>query len=47
MYYIAVELLSDILKNSKFENSQVERERGVILREMEVCLILFDKFVGN
>ncbi|CAH8457143.1 unnamed protein product [Schistosoma rodhaini] len=31
----AVELLSDILKNSKFESSQVERERGVILREME------------
>ncbi|TGZ67243.1 hypothetical protein CRM22_004908 [Opisthorchis felineus] len=31
----AVELLSDILKNSKFESTQVERERGVILREME------------
>ncbi|CAH8826139.1 unnamed protein product [Trichobilharzia szidati] len=31
----AVELLSDILKNSRFESSQVERERGVILREME------------
>ncbi|KAF6775772.1 hypothetical protein AHF37_04932 [Paragonimus kellicotti] len=31
----AVELLSDILKNSKFESSQIERERGVILREME------------
>ncbi|CAL8078933.1 unnamed protein product [Calicophoron daubneyi] len=31
----AVELLADILKNSKFETDQVERERGVILREME------------
>ncbi|TPP66936.1 Cytochrome b-c1 complex subunit 1 mitochondrial [Fasciola gigantica] len=31
----AVELLSDILKNSRFESAQVERERGVILREME------------
>ncbi|KAA3676349.1 mitochondrial-processing peptidase subunit beta [Paragonimus westermani] len=31
----AVELLSDILKNSKFESNQIERERGVILREME------------
>lgn len=31
----AVELLSDILKNSKFESNQIERERGVICREME------------
>lgn len=31
----AVELLSDILSNSKFETGQIERERGVILREME------------
>ncbi|KAL3312279.1 mitochondrial processing peptidase beta subunit [Cichlidogyrus casuarinus] len=31
----AVELLSDILKNSKYEASLIERERSVILREME------------
>jgi len=31
----AVELLSDILLNSTFSKAAVERERGVILREME------------
>jgi processing peptidase subunit beta len=31
----ALEILSDILTNSKFEESQIERERGVILREMQ------------
>lgn len=35
-FILAVELLSDILKNSKFQSHLVERERGVILREMEV-----------
>jgi len=31
----AVELLSDILLNSKFGQNEIERERGVILREMQ------------
>lgn len=31
----AVEILSDILQNSKMDNGAVERERGVILREMQ------------
>lgn len=31
----ALEILSDILQNSKFEQNQIERERGVILREMQ------------
>lgn len=31
----AVDILSDILQNSSLEKSQIERERGVILREME------------
>ena len=31
----AVELLSDILNNSKFEDQLIERERDVILREMQ------------
>jgi len=31
----AVEILSDILQNSKFGESEIERERGVILREMQ------------
>merc|ERR1712141_572638 len=31
----AVEILSDILQNSKFGQQEIERERGVILREMQ------------
>ncbi|TRY74971.1 hypothetical protein TCAL_11611 [Tigriopus californicus] len=31
----AVEILSDILQNSKFDEQAIERERGVILREMQ------------
>ena len=31
----AVEILADILQNSKLEKSSIERERSVILREME------------
>lgn len=31
----AVEIISDILQNSKLENSAIERERDVILREQE------------
>ncbi|XP_059670454.1 probable mitochondrial-processing peptidase subunit beta, mitochondrial [Cornus florida] len=31
----ALDLLADILQNSKFEDKRIERERGVILREME------------
>ena len=34
-HYLACELISDIIKNSKLDQNQVERERGVILREME------------
>ena len=43
----AVDVLSDILQNSSLEPAHVERERGVILREMEevekeVEEVLFD-----
>ena len=31
----AVEILSDIITNSKFGEQEIERERGVILREMQ------------
>ena len=30
-----VEILSDILTNSTFGEQEIERERGVILREMQ------------
>ena len=32
---LAVEVLSDILLNSKFGKDEIERERGVIIREMQ------------
>ena len=38
----AVEILSDILTNSTFGEQEIERERGVILREMQEVNILFD-----
>uniref|UniRef100_T1JF60 Mitochondrial-processing peptidase subunit beta n=1 Tax=Strigamia maritima TaxID=126957 RepID=T1JF60_STRMM len=31
----AVEILGDIMQNSKLEESEIEREKGVIMREME------------
>lgn len=31
----AVEILSDIIQNSKLGENEIERERGVILREMQ------------
>jgi predicted Zn-dependent peptidase len=34
-FYLAVEILSDILLNSVYGKNEVERERSVILREME------------
>ena len=33
----AVEILSDITQNSLLGDQEIERERGVILREMQVC----------
>lgn len=37
----SVEVLSDIIQNSKLGEYEIERERGVILREMQVCLKFF------
>jgi mitochondrial-processing peptidase subunit beta len=31
----AMEILADIIQNSKFGEEEIERERGVILREMQ------------
>ncbi len=33
--WIVVELLSDIVQNSEFNEEEIERERHAILREME------------
>ena len=35
-----VEILSDIIQNSKLESGSVERERSVILRELEEVLLV-------
>ena len=35
----ALDILPDILQNSKFEDHRINRERDVILREMEEVLI--------
>lgn len=42
---VALDILADILQNSKFEEKKIERERDVILREMEeVKFSLFFEF---
>jgi mitochondrial-processing peptidase subunit beta len=42
---IAVEILSDILQNSKLDAHAIERERDVILREQEEVDKLLDEVV--
>lgn len=37
----ALDILADILQNSKFEEHRINRERDVILREMEEVLIVY------
>ena len=34
--FAAVDILADIIQNSKLGEQEIERERGVILREMQV-----------
>ena len=34
--FIAVDILADIIQHSKLGEQEIERERGVILREMQV-----------
>jgi len=38
----AVDILSDIIQNSTLGEQEIERERGVILREMQVKILLLD-----
>lgn len=35
IHYLAVDILGDIIQNSTLGEREIERERGVILREME------------
>lgn len=46
MFLSAIEILSDIVQNSKLDEQEIERERDVILREMEVLLNKY-KFTVN
>lgn len=46
MFLSAIEILSDIVQNSKLDEQEIERERDVILREMEVSLNKY-KFTVN
>ena len=41
LYFVAVDVLSDIIQNSTLGENQIERERGVILREMQVIFAEF------
>ena len=36
VFVSAVDILSDIIQNSTLGENEIERERGVILREMQV-----------
>lgn len=38
---VALDILADILQNSKFDENRISRERDVILREMEEVLFSF------
>lgn len=46
MFLSAIEILSDIVQNSKLDEQEIERERDVILREMEVSLNKCDDFIS-
>lgn len=35
----ALDILADIIQNSKFDQKRIERERDVILREMEEVIV--------
>ena len=37
-----MDILADITQNSKFGEAEIERERGVILREMQVNTYVFE-----
>ena len=44
---IALDVLTDMLLNSRFEPAEIEKEKGVILEEMNVYLDTPARYVGN
>jgi predicted Zn-dependent peptidase len=44
---VALDVLTDMLLRSKFDEAEIEREKGVILEEMNVYLDTPQRYVGN
>lgn len=44
---LAVDVLSDMLLHSKFDSEEIDREKGVILEEMNMYRDLPQRYVGN
>ena len=44
---IALDVLVDMLRNSRFDPAEIEKEKGVILEEMNVYLDTPQRYVGN
>jgi predicted Zn-dependent peptidase len=44
---VALDVLTDMLLHSRFEPAEIEREKGVILEEMNVYLDTPQRYVGN
>ena len=44
---VALDVLSDMLLHSRFDSAEIEKEKGVILEEMNVYLDTPQRYVGN
>jgi predicted Zn-dependent peptidase len=44
---VALDVLVDMLRNSRFDAAEIEKEKGVILEEMNVYLDTPQRYVGN
>ena len=44
---VALDVLVDMLRNSRFDSDEIEKEKGVILEEMNVYLDTPQRYVGN
>ena len=44
---VALDVLVDMLRNSRFDPAEIEKEKGVILEEMNVYLDTPQRYVGN
>ena len=44
---VALDVLVDMLRNSRFDSAEIDKEKGVILEEMNVYLDTPQRYVGN